>query len=98
MSKLFTLECRSTGRGAYTTMYGEKYNVSRTGHHWMERYHVEPGQRLHVVDITNTGKHCCFILMLRNGKFEQYHAVGRDGRCWVCEDGRLDEGNEDFIY
>jgi len=84
VAKLFILECRSTGKGAITTMFGEKYAVSRTGNHWKERFYVKEGCRLNVIDISNTGKHNCFILMLRDGEFKRHHGVGKDGRCRVC--------------
>jgi len=58
-----TIQCRSTGRGAYTsvTEYDEaitvtKVNISKTGNHWEEIVEGPSGAEFLLTDITNSGK------------------------------------------
>jgi len=55
----YYLSCRQTGKGAYTTMCGEQFNVSRTGNHWEEVLIVGVGDIIVITDISNTGNHNC---------------------------------------
>jgi hypothetical protein len=51
--------CRQTKMGALTTIHGEKFNVSKTGNHWLERLPVKVGEEVIITDISNSGKHYC---------------------------------------
>ena len=56
----FILEgCRSTGKGAYTTMGGTPFEESGSGKHWKESLEVEIGDKVCITDISNSGKHYC---------------------------------------
>jgi len=64
-----TISCRSTGMGART--YAEvlrqpveivEFNRSRRGNHWEEEISIGEGGVAFVVDISNSGKHRCYVL------------------------------------
>lgn len=54
------LECRSTGRGAYTSAGGQRFAQSGTGNHWREEVAGPVGREFVVTDISNSGKHECY--------------------------------------
>lgn len=85
----FYLECRSTGRGASTTMNGDVFGESRTGNHWSEVKEVSIGDTIKIVDISNSGKHNCQILRVVSVspevKTEVIEKVDQDF-CPVCGD------------
>ena len=64
MEKYFVLEGRSTSKGAYTTMNGERFEFSKSGTHWMERKPVNVGDKIYITDISNSGKHYCRIIRI----------------------------------
>ena len=64
---LVTINCRRTGAGAFTTAHCPRVNISGTGKHWQEQQQLAPtDQPLLVVNITNSGKHKCFRIKVKN--------------------------------
>ena len=84
----FTLDCRSTGRGAYTTMNGERFDISRTGNHWRERLHVETGDEIEIIDVSNSGKHNCRLVRVErvepSVEVKVIRYFNTDGFCELC--------------
>jgi len=85
------LDCRNTGRGAYTAFAREHcakvFDRSRTGNHWKEVVEAEPGDRLFVHDISNSGKHNCYVLVVQAGgdHRREVSAGWRKDFCPICE-------------
>lgn len=83
-TRRFVLECRDTGMGAYTSMGGEEFNISRSGRHWSEVVELAPGESVNIKDISNSGKHRCRRVTLTEGKFETTPML-EDDWCFVCD-------------
>lgn len=84
-TRRFVLECRDTGMGAYTSMRGEEFNISRSGRHWSEAVELAPGESVDITDISNSGKHRCRrVTLTTERKFETIPMV-EDNRCLVCD-------------
>ena len=58
----FVLECRSTRKGAFTTMEGTPFDESGSGKHWKEWMEVGVGDKISIKDISNSDKHSCRII------------------------------------
>ena len=91
MKKYFVLDCRDTGRGAFTTMNGEKFAVSKTGNHWTERIPVQVGDNVTITDISNSGKHNCRIIQITKVTPEIEYRIVRQAdpyaaECPICEE------------
>lgn len=82
----FTFEGRSTGKGAYTSVGGRRFAMSKSGNHWREVVDAEVGDIITVIDISNTGKHHCHRYevagenLLNVVEFAQPHDL-----CPICE-------------
>lgn len=66
---MMILNCRATGRGAYTSaeiitppVEIRKFDESRTGNHWKEEIVIGEGGIVFVHDISNAGKHNCYFI------------------------------------
>lgn len=90
-----TLECRSTGRGAYTSADLPQnrdavkvicYDNSRSGNHWTERIMGPMGAEYDVIDITNSGKHHCHRARVADNDegFTVIKRYAEDGPCALC--------------
>lgn len=81
------LEGRRTGQGAYTSCQsGVRFGYSKTGNHWQEKITLEEGESTLVVDISNSGKHNCYVLICDKGVIQ----VSRrnSSRNWPCICGK----------
>jgi len=91
MKKIVHIDGRRTKSGALTTAGGEVVSSSRSGRHWTERIELNPGDRIPVTNISNSGKHRCYWLSLKkNGNLA--YDYNRDIECSVCEQGNGTEG------
>ena len=80
------LECRRTGRGAYTdfALPSSMVSSSRTGNHWVAERDVCGDKAVGIVDISNSGHHnCCWVRVL-DGKIYEESGISSDHRCTVC--------------
>jgi hypothetical protein len=63
-----TIDCRDTGHGALTycaVWEGaevRQHSASKSGNHWRETVSLKPDGWVKVIDISNSGKHNCYIL------------------------------------
>ena len=95
------LDCRSTGRGAYTAFHRswepEVFDCSKSGNHWQEVVDVEPGDMIAVHDISNSGKHNCYVLVVSaDGEHRHVTPPGwRPEHCPVCADEVVRDGWSD---
>lgn len=70
------IDCRSTGRGAYTSIIAHEQpsvtvrevDRSRTGNHWREVVVGPPGELYVLQDISNSGKHNCAVFAIGHGE------------------------------
>lgn len=85
MEKTVYIGCRRTGRGAYTTAHGEVVERSGTGNHWTEKVVLSPGGKVPVTDISNTGKHRCYMLSIDESG-EEIRDHNREIECTICEE------------
>ncbi len=83
MERTVYIDCRRTKRGALTTANGEVVNLSGTGRHWMEKVILKTGARIPVANISNSGKHRCYWLSLKDNGNQAYD-YNRDIECSIC--------------
>ena len=90
---MFTIDCRRTGEGATTFTVKNpaikitRYCESKTGNHWLENVEGKEGSQFSVKDISNSGKHRCFVCIIDTSAVEGYRVLpqtegGR--RCLIC--------------
>ena len=82
------LECRRTRRGAKTFFASGKVKVLPGGMtHWREVRRVHPGEKVPVVNVTNSGRHeCVWATVSSQGDVSVIPAYDGFG-CSVCEGG-----------
>lgn len=93
MNKVICLiECRSTRMGALTQVKDNPnitINIesqSKTGNHWTEIVSGKDGTQFEVIDISNSGKHNCFIAVLDNEAVDKYHKISSGTiLCEICK-------------
>ena len=87
--KIHYVRCRRTGCGAYTSANGKVVERSGTGNHWTESVVLTPGKKIPVVDISNSGKHNCYYLLLdENGNVTTEPKTGIEcSICWKQSNG-----------
>lgn len=96
MIKVLEISCRSTRMGALTTVrinkkirgeaFVKRFNVSRSGHHWTEALYISDDFTgvVHIIDITNSGKHHCRALVFENGREVAHYVADGARECPVC--------------
>jgi hypothetical protein len=90
---MITIRCRSTGAGAYTYVIHNRcikvtaYDHSKTGNHWLESVEGQDGARFGVKDVSNSGKHNCWIGIIDSKQKDGYRIIqGTEPgqRCLIC--------------
>lgn len=83
----FEFDCRSTGEGARTTVNGVRFAESKTGRHWREYVEADEGDRLWLMDISNSGKHHCRWMEVCGGQLVTVDESDPDSsHCPVCSE------------
>ncbi len=88
MEYIIYVECRQTGSGAYTSVDGKVVQSSKTGNHWVEKVVLQPGKKIPVVDVSNSGKHRCYLLSIDESGTE-IKDYNEDIECSVCSSRAL---------
>ncbi|KKN58772.1 hypothetical protein LCGC14_0548670 [marine sediment metagenome] len=86
------IEGRQTRMGALTQVKDNPnitidiVSESKTGNHWTELVSGKDGTQFEVIDISNSGKHNCFIATLDNKEIDNHHRVfSQNIPCEICQ-------------